>query len=618
MHRKRLHSLQGELYIFALILMATLLRVVLIYFNWPTTNSDEGNMGILARHVAYNSEVPFFFYGHPYMGPIEGYLAAPLFHVFGPSTFALRLGLLPFFPLFLICMYYLTRLLYTQKLAVFTIILLCFGSQDIISRQLKAVGEYPEMLFFAAFISLVVSWLAFSYHTVDEQSRTTTRRVFIYGVLGLVVGVALWVDFLILPFLGTGIIVLLLCCRRELVSRASICLLLGILIGAFPLLYYNIMAPLKDGTIAAVLSIRQSGAHLQLLPQIIGTLMVSLPNVTGFNPLCPPQAFPYLGVPNMHCIVVQGSWGLGYLILWTLATFFAVRTIWQGWKGKSLFTPEWGLVERQSIIRQYCRLMLLASTGGTIVLYATSPVAALYSDTSARYLVCLLVATPATLWPLCKGIGRWLQLQPQPDPQPQPRPTDAINCQADAINRVPAFPPDKSDSPTDAINCQADAINRVPTFPPDKSAFTRGLILLLILMMFVQGTFRTFSQIPNAQVSYRQQDQLIQKLLSLGATRIYSEYWTCNRLTFQSQEQIICSSLYANLTPGFDRYLPYQYIVRRSPHPAYVFPQGAQQTRVMDARLQKNRQFSSGYQRLVFEGYVIYVPSIQRQSKPVA
>src|SRR2546421_4691488 len=146
-----------ELSLLALIILATLLRLALLAYDWPVTNSDEGNMGILARHVAYNGEWPIFFYGHPYMGPIEGYLAAPLFHLFGPSTFTLRLGLLPFFPLFLICMYYLTRLLYTQKLAIFTVILLCLGSQDIISRQLKAVGEYPELIFFAAFISLIVS-----------------------------------------------------------------------------------------------------------------------------------------------------------------------------------------------------------------------------------------------------------------------------------------------------------------------------------------------------------------------------------------------------------------------------------------------------------------------------
>jgi 4-amino-4-deoxy-L-arabinose transferase-like glycosyltransferase len=247
-------------------------------------------MGILARHVAYDGEWPIFFYGLPYLGPIEGYIAAPLFHLFGPSTFTLRLGLLPFFPLFLICMYYLTRLLYTQKLAMFSVLLLCFGSNEIIGRQLKAVGEYPETLFFAAFISFVVFWLVLSSHTVEEQARTTPRRIFMYGILGLVVGVALWIDFLILPCLGTASVLLLLFCRRELMSWAGISLLLGIVIGIFPLLYYNVTAPLDRNSIAILLDIHHAGAdrHLPFLQQIVGTLMISLPNATGLNTLCPP------------------------------------------------------------------------------------------------------------------------------------------------------------------------------------------------------------------------------------------------------------------------------------------------------------------------------------------
>jgi len=559
LNTKRLRLRPEECCLFALILMATLLRLILIYFNWPITNSDEGNMGILARHVAYNGELPIFFYGNPYLGPVEGYLAAPLFHLFGPSTFTLRLGLLPFFPLFLVCMYYLTRLLYTQKLALFTVILLCFGSQEIIARQLKAVGEYPELLFFAAFISLIVSWLAFSYHSVSKQSRTTARRIFIYGVLGLVMGVALWVDLLILPFLATGLVILLLFCHRELVSWASISLLLGIMIGAFPQLYYNVTAPLKNNSIAVLLSLSHVGSHPQPLQQIIGTLMISLPNATGFNALCLPQAFPYFGVPNVQCIVLQGGWGLGYVILWAIATFFVVRVICQGWKGTSLFNPTWEFAERQDMIRHCCQLMLLVSAGGTLVLYTLSSVSALVPAPTSRYLVCLLVATPATLWPLWNGISTWRTF----------------------------------------VGWRASA-----------SFFIRGSLLMLILIMFILGTFRTFNEISSAQIYYRQQDQLIQKLLSLRATRIYSEYWTCNRLIFQSGEQIICSSLNENLSLGFDRYLPYRDIVRAAPHPAYVFPLGMQQTRSFDAMLHKNRQLRNAYQRLVFKGYVIYVPNI--------
>src|SRR5437667_7928048 len=100
--KKRLR--RADFLAFAFIFIATLLRLILIYFHWPVTNSDEGNMGLLALHVAYKGEWPIFFYGLPYMGPIEGYIAAPLFRLFHPSMFFLRLGLVPFFSLFLLCM----------------------------------------------------------------------------------------------------------------------------------------------------------------------------------------------------------------------------------------------------------------------------------------------------------------------------------------------------------------------------------------------------------------------------------------------------------------------------------------------------------------------------------
>ncbi|HJT58466.1 MAG TPA: hypothetical protein VJ761_18310 [Ktedonobacteraceae bacterium] len=557
--KKRLHISRETLCVLALILLATLLRFMLIYFNWPVTNSDEGNMGILARHVAYNGEWPIFFYGLPYLGPLEGYIAAPLFLLFGPSTFILRLGLLPFFPLFVLCMYYLTRLLYTPKLALFTVLLFCFGSVEVIARQLKAVGEYPETLFFAAFISFVISWLVLSYHSVSQQVRTTRRRVFIYGVLGLVIGVALWVDFLILPFLGTGMLLLLLFCRRELRSWAGFSLLLGIVIGAFPLIYYNVTSPIQDNSLVVLFSIDRSGSqlHLPFLQQIVGTLMISLPNATGFNPLCSPQSFPFFGTPDISCIVLQGGWTLGYLILWAVATLIAVHVLWRGRKGTAFVNPDWSFEKRQSMIRQYCRLMLLVSAGGTILLYAISPAAAAFPAPTARYLVCVLVALPAILWPLWCGLQGW----------------------------------------------------HMPTgWRTRTSLLARGCLLLLILFTFVMGTFTTVTQIPMAQAAYRQQNLLVQDLLRLGATRIYSEYWTCNRLIFQSEEQIICSSLDENLNPGFNRYAPYQSIVQADSHPAYVFPQGSQQVAILDARMRNDSQFSNAFRRLTFEGYVIYMP----------
>src|SRR5215471_12392210 len=185
----------------AIVAAATLVRFLLIYFNWPTTNSDEGNMGLLALHVAFQGDHPTFFYGLPYMGPLEGYIAAPLFRIFGVSLFTLRIGLLPLFAAFLICMYYLTRLLYTEKFALAIVILLSLGSGAIIYLQIKAFGEYPETELFSALIPLLASWLALTSNTSNqvELPQSKQKRFMIYSFLGLIVGLALWVDFLILP-----------------------------------------------------------------------------------------------------------------------------------------------------------------------------------------------------------------------------------------------------------------------------------------------------------------------------------------------------------------------------------------------------------------------------------
>ncbi len=557
---KRLSLQPYEWFLFAFIIIATLLRLLLIAQNWPVTNSDEANMALLARHVAYNGERPIFFYGLPYMGPIEGYIAAPLFHLLGPSTFALRLGLLPFFFLFVICMYFLTRLLYTRGLAVFTVILLCFGSSEVIARELKAVGEYPEIVFFAAAICLLLVWLARSQPSDERPVRPALRRVLIYGLLGFIVGVALWVDFLILPFVGCGALFLFFFCRRELRWRAGIGLLFGIVIGAFPLILYNVTAPLAQNSIAVLISIHRSGAnvHPAFIQQLAGTFFISLPNATGLYSPCDSNSFPLFGnAPSIACTLVHGGWSVGYLLLWTVATVLAARFAWQRWRGTSLLKPDWTFEDRQAMILQCGRLMLLISALGTIVLFALSPIAATAPGPTSRYLICLLVALPAVLWPLWKSLPQVLQTTTE--------------------------------------------------WRARVSSVVRAGILALLLVIYIAGTFGAFADIPGAQAYYNQQDALVQKLLSLGATRIYSEYWTCNRLTFQSQEKIICSALDENLNPGFDRYIAYRQIVSAAPNPTYIFPVGMPQVAAFDTGM-SNGTIAPTYQRMTFQNYVIYLP----------
>jgi len=557
---KRISIGVHERWMFAIVAAATLARFILIYFNWPVANSDEGNMGLVALHIAYRGDHPIFFYGLPYLGPLEGYIAAPLFRLFGASLFTLRLGLLPLFAAFLICMYYLARLLYTEKFAFAMILLLSFGSGAIILLQVRAVGEYPEIELFSALIPLLASWLALTSYplTHGEARQTRIKRIIIYSILGVAIGLALWVDFLILPLVAITGLFLLLFCYRELFSWAGLGLLLGVILGAFPLIFYNLTAPWAQNSWNTLLWIHQDGTqemvaqHLTWVHHVIGTMMIALPSVTGANAVCLATVIPVVSSPSasmLPCNLFHGVWGAGYLMLWSIATFLAVRVVWQ--YRHHFFKQKDSLEERQQLIYQCSRLMLLVSVGITLVSYASSPKSAVPPVITSRYLIIAFVAIPNVLWPI------WNSLQ---------------------LQKFPA--------------------NRKTKI----SLLLKGGLLLIIAATFVSGTIRTFTEIPTAQAAYQREDILVQDLIHIGATRIYSEYWTCNRLTFHSREQIICSVLDDQLQPGFDRYMPYRFIVRAAPHPIYVFPLGSKQADVLKRQVQAS---GVDYRQYIFEGYLV-------------
>src|SRR5205807_2037547 len=135
------------------------------------------------------------------------------------------------------------------------------------------------------------------------------------------------------------------------------------------------------------------------------TIMISLPGVSGANPHCPPTAFPLYGSPNgstFPCIVFHGAWGVGYIILLIVATYCAVRAVWQ--YRYNFSSQHEDFQKRQVLIYQCCRLMLLVSVIVTLVSYVTSPKSAAPPVITYRYLLYALIAIPAILWPLWNGM----------------------------------------------------------------------------------------------------------------------------------------------------------------------------------------------------------------------
>ncbi len=568
-----------------IITAAVALRLVLIALGWPTSNSDEGTMGLEAMHIAFRGEHPVFFYDQSYMGVLEAYIGAALFHLFGPSLFVLRLGLILLFALFLLTMYVLTRFLYTKNLALIAIALLCFGAAENFTRELKAVGGAAETLLFGSLSLLLASWLAYSFHPDTKTARQPVqnqivetgevqlsqdamkslltdkgrRRYVLYGCLGLVMGLGIWSHMLVLPFVAMAVLLLLLFCYREILTPAILWLLVGFCIGSLPMLIFNVRYPAENSilTLLHEQTVGGTGAAsaFSRKDSILGTILVSIPEATGASPLCPLSTTTGQWRQQVSsCMIFQGAWGLGFLIL--LATAIVVALIGlRGWRQAIRFTAPLG--ERQRIVRNTARLLLLGSAVFTLLAYVPTLAPALVPITSARYLVGLLVITPALIAPLCAGIPRM-----------------------------------KPGSPSAAMGVVAGIL--------------RWSVLLFAAVVLVKGTIGVFQQIPGAQRTDEQQQALINVLQRVHATRIYSDYWTCDLLIFESNERIICSALHNNLQIGFNRYPTYTIILKQDASAAYVFSSGSAQDRTFAHRLTTSHRH---YTRSIAYGYTIYQPA---------
>lgn len=573
----------------AIILLAVILRFAMISLGWPASYNDEGTLGLMALHIAYQGAHPLLYYGQDYLGSTEAYLGALAFHLFGPSTLTLRLSLLLLFSGFLFWIYRLATLLYSKPLAVFTLLVLAVSSPDVLFRELMATGGAPDYLFFTGLLMLITAWLVLTAgqaHKVPGamKPRLAWPRLLVYALWGLVAGLAIWSYLLCIPFvLGTAIL-LVIFCRHELRLPALVLLIVFLLVGTSPQIIYKITVPVstRENSIFAGAfggGYRQpsyptpQGANqtqgmispkpIAPIPgqQVAGTILVSVPVMTTGTALCPipsADAWPITSQTSTYTLVctgVHGVWGLGFLVLWGIAAGAAVTGI-RRYRKKLKARGEVSAKERHELRLHAARLTLLCCAGLSILAFLLYPQAAGVTPwESARYLIGLLIAFPAVLYPL------WRKRQ--------------------AL--VPSRP----------WLARARAIGKY-------------VVLAVILLACAFGSLSVFTtQTAVAQTIDQHQQQLISFLLKRDDTRVYTSYDDCNRLAFLSDEKVVCAVLDAGFKPGLDRYYPYRAMVAEAAHPAYVFVENSPQTVLFE---QKAAQQHVSYQEFHVAGYVIYEP----------
>ncbi|MBV9281104.1 MAG: glycosyltransferase family 39 protein [Chloroflexi bacterium] len=604
----------------AVILLGTALRLYLIASGWPHLNSDEGIMGLMALHISGRGELPIFFYGQSYMGALEAYLGAIFFLLLGPSSFALRLGPVLLFGLFLVVLYVLAGRLYGKRVALVSLVILSLGPERMLFRQLQAIGGYMETLLFGTLALLLALFLVSSPPDPSAPARGGWRAA-AFAALGLAVGLGLWSDVLILPWVvGAG--ALLVAWRRgELRSRLGLALLAGAVLGASPLLGYDLQTIDAGKPLDVLLAgyrAGQSGGRLDLGKGLAATVLVSLPVITGGMAVCAVadrDAWPLSARSSPHtvgCTAAHGVWGGAMMLLWTFAVIRALL----------------GLLKRRSPA-DGVHLAILLAAGLTVALYVLSPASALSPWFNARYLTSVWIALPSLLAPLM-GPARGPEAGRLRDPSRLWTSMTACSrilhgCDTSRLVRVVggrawgAVEPGSRASVKDATTEDPHRRLQWPPFkgrPRGQESFeeARAARLGMVVSYAVVGvalacpavgTVEAVQSIPYVQWVNSNQMALVDQLTAMRGTRIYSDYWTCGRIIFQSDERIICAALDGRLRPGLDRYPPYRAIVRHAARPRYVFPAGSPQA----AAFARDEARVARYQAIdAAAGYVIYRP----------
>jgi hypothetical protein len=193
--------------------------------------ADEGIVGLMARHIAEGESLPVFFYGQAYLGALEAYCAAVVFRVLGPSLESLRLVPFAFSLALMALVFRFTYRAYSVATARWATALVAVAPMYFLQWNLKARGGFVEHVVLV-FVVMILFW---RFHIEHD------RRSSLGLALGFAAGVAIWVNQLAIAYLAAMGAVLLFSTRDR---RGLLPLAFGLLLGAAPLLAYNVVHPL--------------------------------------------------------------------------------------------------------------------------------------------------------------------------------------------------------------------------------------------------------------------------------------------------------------------------------------------------------------------------------------
>lgn len=569
-----------------LLALAALFRVALIVLGWPHLNSDEAVVGLMARHIVHDGARPLFIWGVHYEGPFEAYIAAPFFALFGSSTLLLHLSNQLLVIAFLLVMYLLARAVFGGPAALLTALWLGFGSSYALHREIVTVGGYQEALLLSATL-LLLAWSRLRRPEALPRGRRDWMRCLAeYAGIGCCVGLGVWSSLLIVPLALFTLLALVVCRWRELARGGVVTLGLAAIISALPYLNYQFPRAFPALTEARRIS-HPTFAAPALATQTLSTLTIGLPSLFGSPYVC---AGAHGGVDG-PAVCTGGNllFSLVILALFAAVAWGCLLAVWRVARRGArpavrTFVALSGeraadVAERQA--RWWLRAILLGVVVASLAGYLPSPDAAAHPIQAARYLLPMLLAVPLLMNLLARAA-------------------------------IPAFRRVLDTRQAPHAPAQSFLATRGATWNRTRSRVAAVGVTLVLALALTNSTVTLSKALGHDAGGLPPSGDraLLAFLRTRDINAFYSDYWTCYRLAFESDERFRCAVRGQNGDEGLElinnHYPPYIAAVARDPYPAYILPAGTATDDDFIREAASQHLPYQGYQRAVVAGYAIY------------
>lgn len=180
------------------LVLTVVARVFLVIRTHAMIDGDEALVGIQAERILHG-QFPTYFYGQAYMGSLEAYLAAAVFRVFGPSSWALRAVPIALSLLLVYCTWRLARALLPKGARATPLLA---GLAALVAAVPPLYDAVAELRTWGGQIEIYVVTVALLLATVELADRMRAgaggvelcRR---WAIWGFLLGLGIWINPLV-------------------------------------------------------------------------------------------------------------------------------------------------------------------------------------------------------------------------------------------------------------------------------------------------------------------------------------------------------------------------------------------------------------------------------------